>query len=280
MNDLVPFQPIEPADDRVTELVERCMADIAMVGGVNTMTRKLLPAERGLLQKRMDALNIAMRPLNYSGASELHRRAGAIISRFLERSFPSYNPGEPENARKVVASYVAAVIDLPLFAIEAACNAISKGELTHLKMEGGYIERISLSFPPTPVLLSVAAKTMIPMVGEEWQKVRRVLSVDRLRELPKPDDPAKAEIVKEKFKALAEGMSERLKSEQRSIDEERAKRAIDANNQTILKQYREMGVQPVRSGNMLVTPSLLKVMGRGHLLQKSDDEWHGERQQP
>lgn len=280
MSDLIPFQPVEPADTQVSDLVDRCAADVQMIGGVNTMTRKLLPAERGLLQRRMDKLNIAMRPLNYSVTSELHKRAGATISRFLEQSFPSFNPGDIDNARKLIASYVAAVIDLPLFAIEAACNAISKGELTHLKMEGGYIERISLSFPPTPILLAAAAKTMLPLVGAEWSKIRKILSVDRLRELPRPDDPAKSDRVKEGMKILAHDMSERIKAEQKTIDEARAKVAIAANNETIIRQYREMGIQPVRSGNMLVTPSLLMNLGRAHLLQKSDDEWHGERQKP
>jgi hypothetical protein len=166
-------------------------------------------------------------------------------------------------AAQTVTVYVKHLETVPLFAIRAACEDVKAGRVFDVDRRTG--NRVPLSpdkEPSTVRLRAVAQKHVDALLAEQW-KFDRVLRAKRA--LPPPVPEAERARIAAKFANLGEDLKAATADddlERENVAARVAERMNAARDEDILAEYARLGVEPVRSGGLLVSPELARRTGR------------------
>lgn len=121
-------------------------------GSPAVLRREVVPDERMILEARRLRLHALLRPMREAG-EELRRAAEAIAATMM--CFTSMR--NVEDPQGLIAAYVQAMSDLPIFAVLAACEDAKAG-----KIKG----QDSDFMPSTALMIPAAEKRVFPVEGE------------------------------------------------------------------------------------------------------------------
>lgn len=86
----------------------------------------------------------------------------------------------------VTAGYVAALANLPLWAVEQACKRFAAGLVAAAEVEADHIDR---SFPPSSAQLAIVVRALVSPLRDEERKLRRALYGTLAPPRPAPAPP-------------------------------------------------------------------------------------------
>lgn len=160
-------------------------------------------------------------------------------------------PGE--TAKSVAVKYVQELHGLPTWACERACVSIRLG----------HAPGISLDYPPSTIALRKLVETYVAAAVREANEISEVLRAEKAHE---PITPEARQELAHKLAKLADELAAKDAEEVEQLAAhhiaEREQRAREAHRRQIEAEYARIGVDPVETAGMLVTPSLLKSLGR------------------
>lgn len=221
-------------------LIDRFSNDVIMEGRVPTLSVLPTKEERAVLSDRRASLAGQLRPVNYSVANK--EKFVAVISRFFG-NWPTFKPEKP---KEVVATYLMALGDFPLWAIESVCSDIAKGGVTG----------VNPAFPTAAPQMAQLCGHKIAVLQAEHVKVSGLLAVRDVRVSPLTPEEREISVAKHKeWEAQRDSVDEEIDTKRR---DELAARSIARNEQAIRDEYKARGEKPVTAGKFLVSPSLLK----------------------
>lgn len=211
------------------------------------------PAERKQLEQRQRQLAIAAR--GCAGTDVEKRKAGAAIAEMLDGFTRSRNLDDAAK-RNMVAGLVADLQALPAWAIIRACDRVRRGEAPGIDMAW---------LPTTPQMFSLAAAELGPLRIEERAIVATLAMVPRGGALTEEERKQRAEaadawLSRKDPRAARMEDSKAFVGTKTTDDQQRQRRAL--NDRFMLQEYQKLGVEPVYSDGNLVSPALLKTIGR------------------
>jgi len=194
--------------------------------------------EKRFLKRRQDELARVLRPISYA---ETDKDKAARMIALMFGGFPSLKNADAE---MMVANYMMHLQELPLFALERACTAINRHQVKGLDSD----------WPPTSPRIYEIADGYLRSVVEEKLRYDKVLTTTKL--IPPPVDEKKAKVMAKKLTWLRDsidddGLIEKIKAEDGA-------RRIAHSDEIIRRMWKGRGEEPVTSGGMLVSPSLLE----------------------
>ena len=216
--------------------------------GRATLSKEITREHRGILLERRQSLANQLRGLGMSVAAR--DRAGVAITTMFRDGWPLY---KMDNPKQVVAAYIHALQDFPVWAVESVCSALAKG----------LIEDARVEFPPSAAQVAKLCEAKIGDMKAERARFDRVLSITEIRRAPMTGEEREAARLRyEEWKANQPPDPEDLRRQER--EKERAEEAKARNEQRILADYKARGMQPMRIAGCIVSPSLLKNLGVLH----------------
>lgn len=168
---------------------------------------------------RITELNTSLAPAN--------RNAIATAIKELFVGFPSMRGGAADDLKVIVAKYVKDLEDLPLWAIQGACQRLNRGS----------VEGASLDFAPASARVRQVALDIVAPTRAERQKISDVLQGVPMS---RPSTPAEREYVTQGFERLKREMRGGLQTMQ---DVDRAERARERE----LREAAERGDDALRA---------------------------------
>ena len=241
MNALVQFD----ADAATRALLDEMTAGMVRESGLWALPRALSRDERAVLAAREKALTTALRPSGMASADGI--KVGAAVGAMLA-GYPALRVDRVE-AQKMIAVYAKGLADLPLFAIDEACSDIARG----------VVEGVKAEFPvPVPQLHQIADQRCEALRNERG-RLTRILDTKRIAAPTVETSPE----VRKKLGDLMAGLASKLQTATSRADAAERGRleneALARNEQTILREYAALGVEPKRGVNgRLISPSLLR----------------------
>lgn len=233
---------------------------------------KRLPSaeERNFLTDRSRAVAGHLRPIEM--ASEEKLRAGGALSRMFGNSWPNFKPEKPV---QFLNEFVDAVKSLPLFAILEAIEDFKHGRIKQHSLGDGKFAKVDPQFPPPAPLFFQIAENKTTSLYVEQSRLRQILAITKARvdvfAKRSPEDQAAADQKIGEWRAesasrkAAEELADRAK---RKVE---GKEARQRSNAAIEAEYKSLGIEPIRgAANQIVSPSLMRALGRGHELQRPD----------
>lgn len=227
------------------ELLKRFENDVLLEG--NILTLGVLPskADKQALYDRATAVGRSLTPSSYSIASR-ERAAGAVTAMFRD-GWPLHKIEIP---KQVIAGYLAALSDHPVWAIEMVCSHYARG----------LIVGENPNFPPSAAAIARQCENKTVDMREEKARFIRILAIKDIRKPQMTDEElagVRARHEAWKLKNLIE--PDPISEEERRRREEASRQAIAASRMDIIASYRAMGRKPhYASDGTLVSPSLLK----------------------
>lgn len=210
--------------------------------GEKMLVRLPTAQERERLQARREQLVRVLRPI--SMAVEDKRTA----ARALASLFAGYPSLRNASAEDMLTAYIAHLQDLPLFAIQRACD-----DVIHRRIKG-----LDPDWPPASPRIYEVAERYASRVYLEKLPFDHALSI-RLA-LP-PPDPARSEKVRAKLQELAEALKTKNRPEETPEHKAAAATIADAGRRYIRSAYEQMGAEPVHaSDGTLISPQLLALL--------------------
>lgn len=225
-------------------------------GAVVVINRQPTGAERAALTARLGEIAPALLSIGASVAAK--QKAAKLLGAF----FAGYPSLLNADAPGLVTAYVADLINVPLFALERALDDIKHGRV--MVRERGREMPLDRSWPPASTIVYDQAVRVMSDLNGEAIKIRRVLGPTRLAV---PDvSPEQRAIEGPRIRAMADQAIHQLsigdeadlvKSKQAEYARKAAiRRQRDDFDQTMLEQYRQLGVEPFYAGDDLVSPEL------------------------
>ena len=265
--ELLERRPPEHVANIVTELFNS-----REPGQTPTMSRLPSPEERNLLTTRARVVGSLLRPIDM--ASEEKISAGGAISRMLADCWPNFKPEEPLT---FLNGFVDSVKGLPMFAITEAIDDFKHGRVKQVSNGDGKFSKVDPSFPPAlPVFVQVAEKKTLEL-SVERHRLKEVLAITKARidpSVPRSTDE-QAAITAQVSDWRQENNAKKAEEDlaERARRKEESKNARKRSNELILAEYKSLGRTPVYGpGNQLLSPSLLKSIGRESLVAPSQPE--------
>jgi hypothetical protein len=225
-------------------LFDKDMADlvgsfqIAEANGEPMLDRVPNREEKRFLVQRQDQLARVLRPISYA---DTDKDKAARMLALMFGGFPSLKNADAEG---MVATYMLHLQELPLFALEKACNDINKNRVKGLDGD----------WPPTSPRVFEIAEKHLRSVVEEKIRYDKVLTIKKL--IPPPVDEKKAKVMAEKLTGLRDSIDDDGLLEQ--IKEQDGVRRVAHSNEIIRRMWKGQGEEPLQSGGMLISPSLLE----------------------
>lgn len=200
-------------------------------------------SERRQIETRRADVRRGLRPISMAHADK--DRAALAITAMLT-AWIHTGRADPKST---VAAYVMHLLDLPLFAIEKACQDVARG----------YVDGLSPDFPPSAPRLHQLAMEACEKLSTEALAIDRIL-VAELRVEISEDERAR---VSERFKELADRMRvTTIQPEDQHRKAQAERRQKEAGDRAILAEYAALSMEPIyASEGILVSPALLKVLG-------------------
>lgn len=177
-----PFQPPTPdrrASDDLAAVQNTTVQDYPAAPGILMMP--IPPPVRGRLEARKLALERSLAPC----ARADHPQVAKVIAGMLG-AFGGSPGGSPE---AVVAKYLHVLVDLPAWAIVAACESLERGEVADA----------SLDFRPSAARVRDTARAICAPWLEEYHHVRKALEMPAMD----PEDDAMRQRVGKLFAEFA-----------------------------------------------------------------------------
>lgn len=209
-------------------------------GSPVALRRELTKDERRSLAARRLELDRVLRPVR-AASEDMKRAAECIAQLFL--GFPSMRNID---AQGMVTAYVQHMSHLPLYAIRAACEDVTKGRVKGLDPD----------WPPTSVRLVEVANPHVAPQEEEITTITKALAGKVPEREPTPEERERVRI----------GLRKMSESFQGGVDHERVERAervqksmIDGVNEKILREYARLGREPAYADparTILLSPAL------------------------
>ena len=226
--------------------------------GQAVLDRMPTALERQIMLARSADIAAALAPV--SDRPTVRAEAAEIIAGLLVGY--GYARGD-KAAAQTITVYVKHLDSVPLFAIRAACEDVKAGRVFDVDPKTGNRKPLNPDKEPSTIRLrTVAQKHVDDLRAEQW-KFDRVLRAKRA--LPPPASEEERARLASKLANLGEDL--RAKAATEDLDREAvAARVADAMNvardRDILAEYARLGVEPVRSGSLLVSPELARRTGR------------------
>lgn len=173
---------------------------------------------------------------------------GAIIAEMLASYDVSKQRYKTQKERmEAVAKYVQELHGVPTWAVSIACNRIRTGSAPD----------ISHVYEPTTIQVRVLAVEIAQPFKTECINIGNILTAQRYNP---PVDEAQRKRVGEMMRGLADEMQNRIDSARDDQVRADAPRAKALTNNSIEADYRAHGEEPRRSGDMLISRSLAKML--------------------
>ncbi len=198
------------------------------------------PAERAALQHRLDVLRGALVPAGHAAAAA---RVGAAVSDMLGGGYASL---QNVDRKQHVAGYVAALQDLPAWAVERACSAVRKGQ----------VEGLDPDWPPTHARMHQIAERETATVHAERKQIEAVLAL-RLPQTADEAQRARMALAAQAWLDRSDPKAAELAARAESEDAARRARGLarleEANRVTFARECAAAGLDPGRG----VSPALM-----------------------
>lgn len=200
--------------------------------------------ERRVLEARARELRSSLRPLSMAVA-ERDKAVGLIA-----RMFAGYPSQKNSDARATVATYVLELGSAPLWALEAVCEKIRKGQIADLNPD----------FPPSTVRLNQLIALETGYVMAEEAKINTLLqaklAVQRRseQESKRAFDAATAWL--ERTDPRAQKLTENLEAKSAARALENRDNTMEANRRLFARECLAAGISP----NSAVSPSLMRIL--------------------
>jgi hypothetical protein len=250
----------------VEEVVKELAAGLKHEAGQLTLTRLPTNSEREAMQARLFVIQSKLRSITYAAGDKAPSQlAGAAIAEMMA-GFENWKSKSKDELGKQdsIGWYVHELRDMPLFAIEAACQDVRQARVPDLNPD----------WPPSSARLVALARVHLEAGKKKHAVIKALIGVSRVRG-PEIDESAKDARVGEGLRSLAETLA----ATTAKIDQERmdalAKKTIERNNQEILAEHRARNVRPIMAGGMPVSISLRKWIAED---QEKTSEHHRNRQ--
>lgn len=215
---------------------------------------------------------LARQLVEIKGSPEGRSRAAGAIAAMFATGWPLYKFDQREE--KVVAAYIAALMDFPIWAIESVCKSAGAGKLEDLRTE----------FPPSGARLALECDKLTQQIREEKSRFERLLFTRDVRLPVPPMTEAERAAAKQRYDDWKAGRApdpipEHEKKRQAEFAE--WKRQRDEHSQ--LAEYARRGRMPEYAGNMLISPWLADNIRSGRIgdmkARKQAKDREGEGQQ-
>lgn len=244
MNALTTQNPID-----VETLVKDLASGMKHERSQLTLVRLPTDEERIALQARQIALVNQMRSITYTAADKKPSQlAGAAVAEMLHGFEAWKSKGKDELGKQdTIGWYVHELRDMPLFAIEAACQDVRQSRVPDLNPD----------WPPSSARMVALARTHADGAKKQHALVKAILGISHVRE-PEIDQQAKSQRVGEGLRALAETLAETTEKIERERRDEIAAKSIKRTDQEILQEHKANNVKPIMAGGMPVSISLRK----------------------
>lgn len=229
-----------------------------MIEGHEVLVDRLPTAvERQQFWARAEAIADALRPI--AGNRDDRAAAAAAIAAMLV----GYGAGRKDKAAvETVAVYVEHLREIPLFAIKAACEDVKHGRVYDVEKRTGNRVPLDPDFPPSTIRLrSVAQKHVNELAGEKW-RFDRLLRAKRL--IKPPISEAERARTIEKIRDLQADMARSGAEVDLAETARKVRLAAEAQargERLIVAEYEALGLEPVRSGGVLCSLSMMKAGG-------------------
>lgn len=219
--------------------------EVEVLDRITMVSRVPEPAERKVLQARRAKLTASLRPISQNLSEQ--DKAVAKISTMLY-GFPSL----ANRAAPLIAAFTTHLMDLPLFAIEEACDAVIHRTI---RLPDG--KRPGPEWAPTSPVVHMEAEARAARYAQERRRIETVLETRRL--IPPPmTDERRAEMAA-LFTGLADSMRMSDEEKRGKLVREREPRLKRINDENIIAAWRHEGYQPQRNaGGELITPALYR----------------------
>lgn len=256
MNQLTKAAPTIPGLLPDAEALALALSLDARIDGLNvTVTRMPTTVERQVMAARSEAIGKAIRPM---APSERPAAAAAIAGLLVGYGYARNDP----RAAETIATYVAHLADMPLFAVVAACDDVRERRVYDTDPRTGNRKPLNPDKEPSTIRLGTIAQKHVDRLSAERYAFDKVLLAKKV--LPAPPSQEEREHVAGKLKQLSEDLrahsaEEDLKVRQR--DAARADEKRKGGDRLIRDEYEALGLEPVEQGGLLVSLSMLLASG-------------------
>ena len=234
-----------PARSReVRDIIERCLSGSICDGSTSYKIALInLPSEadRGRLKARYVELIKALHDHD-------RKEIGALIAEMLG----SYDVAKKKYKTKkemleVVAKYVQELKGVPTWAVQIACEKIRMGTAPD----------ISHIYEPTTIQVRVLAVSIAQPFKQEAINIGNVVAAEQYHEPVSEEERAR---VAPLLTELADKMKLKLEEDYRDRLEKNAPRIKKMTEDIIKREYAARGEEPRYAGDILISPSLIKVI--------------------
>jgi hypothetical protein len=212
--------------------------------GKMVLRNPLSDQNRQRLQQRRDDLRKSICLINR------HQMMSDIAT--LLMCFRPYLVMTKEEVQKIVISYVTQLKGVPTWAVSRACYQIRTGAAPD----------ISQDHPPSTIRVRVLAMSIAQPAITEVVQIERLLTA---RAYVPPATPEQRAHVNEGFGKLVRDLAAKVNVASDPASDEARERTLQRlttfGNRAIEGVYAEAGVEPRRSGGMLISPSLARAVG-------------------
>jgi hypothetical protein len=226
----------EATAGEVAALVSELAGGLKHEAGCPTLMRLPDDGERVTLQARQIALNTALRSISYSAHDKKPTQlAGAAIAEMLHgfEAWKAKSRAVDQDKQDSIGWYVHELRDMPLFAIEAACQDVRQNRVPDLKPD----------FPPSSARMVALARGYAEAARKEHGLVKVLLSVTTARGPELSMD--RSVRVGEGLRSLADGFMANLEKQERERNEALSAKTIERNRKDILHEHQVLGVPPI-----------------------------------
>lgn len=255
-SDLILREPTLPGlvpNADIDRQIELFVNALVLDEGPPALPRLPTADERRALHARQMDLARAVRPISYAIAEqETAQKRIALLCN-------GWSQNRTVDASGLVATFVHDMMDLPLFSILRACDDVVKSRAKFSDGKGG--ERvIDPAYPISSAqLYAVALKHAAPARAREY-RVRQILAV-RKTATPVASPELRARMA-ESFAQLKAHLTGGIPAVDPVMVARGRARTLENNNESILREYQRMGIDPIYSGSgMLLSPTLARQRG-------------------
>lgn len=231
---------------RAGRLLAQYESDVEQDRGTHTLSKEIPDADRRVLTDRLHSLSRQLTGLGISAAGR-DRAAAAVLAMFRD-GWPLYRVDNPV---KIVAAYVNALQDHPVWAVESVCGALAKG----------MVDDANVDYPPSAARVVQLCTDKTTDLRAQRLKFQRVLAIKEIR--PPQMSGEQRERMRGKFQQLRDDLApDQIGEDERRALEESTRRKRQRDESLILREYKALGKEPLRtSAGVLISPWLAKKIG-------------------
>lgn len=205
-------------------------------------------SEKHQLANRLRTIGKALKLWN---TDDVVRAISRMLSCFEQYLHETGSEVKGAAHKKIAAKWAMEMQGLPDWAVTRACDAI----------RAGTVADVSKDFPPSIPRVRDLAESYCAEYRAEQEKISDALQGQPFIEPPAPEE---RERIKGKFKTFAEAFRADVEREGKAAEDGRGdtKGGDGGSQAAILGHYRAIGVEPVSIAGILISPELLRQLGR------------------